>query len=72
MLEMATEIRIKHRDSGILKKGYYGFDWTYLFFGWSVPTFRAELGIAALHLLFSIASIGVWQVIVSFCTTSSI
>ena len=63
---MAIEILIKHKESGIIKKGYYGYSWTYLFFGWFVPTIRGELGVAALHLLFSIASIGVWQVIVSF------
>jgi hypothetical protein len=37
-----------------------------LFFGWFVPLFRGELGVAALHLLFSIFTLGIWQIIVSF------
>jgi hypothetical protein len=38
---------IKHNQSGLVKKGYFGFSWTYLFFGWFVPLFRGELGVAA-------------------------
>jgi hypothetical protein len=45
---MASSILIKHPDSGLMKKGYYGFSWTYLFFGFFVPLFRGELGVAAL------------------------
>jgi hypothetical protein len=63
---MAKKIPIKHKETGIIKNGYYGFSWTYLFFGWLVPCFRGELDIAALHLLFSIMTIGLWQIIVSF------
>jgi hypothetical protein len=63
---MATVIPIKHKQSGMMKQGYYGFSWTYLFFGWFVPLFRSELGVGALHLLFSIATFGLWQLIFSF------
>ena len=48
------------------RKGYFGYSWTYLFFGWFVPLFRGELGVAALHLLFSLFTFGLWQIIVSF------
>jgi len=63
---MATSITVKHKVSGLSKKGYYGFSWTYLFFGWLVPLIRGELGVAALHLLFSICSLGLWQLIACF------
>ena len=63
---MASKIIIKHKDSGISKTGYYGFSWTYLFFGWFVPLFRGELGTGALHLLFTIFTLGIWQFIVCF------
>ncbi|MCF8531699.1 MAG: hypothetical protein K9G48_01735 [Reyranella sp.] len=63
---MATAVLIKHRPSGLIRKGYYGFSWTYLFFGWFVPVFRGELGVGALHLLFSIVTFGLWQFIVCF------
>ena len=63
---MASSILIKHPDSGLMKKGYYGFSWTYLFFGFFVPLFRGELGVAALHFLFNVVTLGLWQLIVSF------
>ena len=63
---MATQIYIKHQQSGMTKAGYYGFSWTYFFFGWFVPLFRGELGTGALHLLFTIATLGLWQFIVCF------
>lgn len=63
---MATKILIQHKNSGILKNGYYGYSWTYLIFGWFVPVFRGELGTGALHLLFTIFTFGIWQLVVSF------
>lgn len=63
---MATAILIRHPQSGLVRKGYYGFSWTYLFFGWFVPLFRGELGVAALHLLFSFFTFGIWQIVMCF------
>ncbi len=63
---MARAVIIKHVPSGLTRKGYYGYSWTYLFFGWLVPVFRGDLGIAALHLLFTMVTLGWWQIIVSF------
>ncbi len=63
---MATKINIKHKESGMVKTGFYGFSWTYLLFGWFVPLFRGELGVGALHLLFTIFTFGLWQLIVCF------
>jgi len=50
----------------MIKNGAYGFSWTYLFFGWMVPLIRGELGVAALHLLFSIVTFWLWQLIAAF------
>jgi hypothetical protein len=50
----------------MIKTGLYGFSWTYLFFGWFVPLFRGELGVGALHLLFTFFTFGLWQLIVCF------
>ncbi|MSQ81108.1 MAG: hypothetical protein EXR41_05330 [Candidatus Methylopumilus sp.] len=63
---MATAVIIKHPSSGMIKIGYYGFSWSYLIFGWFVPLYRGELGVAALHMLFSIITLGLWQIIVAF------
>lgn len=63
---MATTVIIKHAPSGMVKRGVYGFSWTYLLFGWFVPLFRGELGVAALHLLFTFITFGLWQLIFCF------
>ena len=57
---------IQNPTNGLTKKGYFGFSWTYLIFGWWVPLIRGELGVAALHLLFTLATAGIWQFIVCF------
>ena len=63
---MATAVIIQNPMNGLTKIGYFGFSWTYFFFGWFVPLIRGELGVAALHLLFSVVTVGIWQLIVSF------
>ena len=63
---MATKVYIQNPNNGLTKSGYFGFSWTYLFFGFWVPLLRGELGIAALHLFFSIFTLGLWQLVVSF------
>ena len=63
---MATSVIIRHTQSGLTRKGYTGFSWTYLFFGRLVPLFRGELSTAALHLLFTIFTFGLWQLILCF------
>lgn len=63
---MAKPIMMKNPQNGVMQKGFYGFSWTYLFFGWFVPLFRGELGVAALHLLFTFFTLGFWQLVVCF------
>jgi len=63
---MAKIVMMKHSNSGIIKKGYYGFSWTYFFFGYIVPIARREIKIAMLHLLLAIVTLGVSQIILSF------
>ena len=63
---MAKKVKLQHPVNGLIKQGFFGYSWTYLFFGWFVPLIRGELGIAALHLIFSIVTLGIWQFILSF------
>ena len=63
---MATSIGLRHPASGLIKNGYYGFSWTYLFFGWLVPLIRGELGIAILHLILTFFTLGLWQLVFAF------
>ena len=63
---MATAVIIQHPSTGLTRVGYFGFSWTYLFFGWWVPLIRGELGVAAIHFIFTIVTFGFWQLIVAF------
>lgn len=63
---MAKRVMLRHPVTGVVKAGAYGFSWTYLFFGFLVPMYRGELVVAALHLLFTIASAGISQLVFPF------
>lgn len=39
---MATRIAMKHKESGVVKDGYYGFSWTTFFFGFFPALFRSD------------------------------
>jgi hypothetical protein len=43
-----------------------GYAWTYFFFGFFVPIFRGEILIGFLHLIFSILTFGVFQIVMPF------
>ena len=48
------EAAVNAAYGGLQKNGLYGFSWTYLFFGWFVPLFRGELGVAVFHIIFTV------------------
>jgi hypothetical protein len=62
----AKRVSLINPQTGQVTNGYWGFSWTYLFFGWWVPLLRGELSTAALHLLFTIVTAGFWQMIACF------
>jgi hypothetical protein len=66
LMGLQKRVLIKHTQSSIVKKGYVGFCWTYLLFGWIVPVIRGEIGIGALHLLFTLISFGIFQIVMPF------
>jgi hypothetical protein len=66
LMGLQKRVLIKHTQSGIIKSGYVGFCWTYLIFGWIVPVFRGEIGIGALHLLLTLITFGLFQIIMPF------
>jgi len=59
-------VMLRHNSSGLTKKGRYGYCWPYLLFGWLVPVFRGEIGIAALHLLLSLVTLGIFQFVMPY------
>ncbi len=66
LLGFQRKVPIRHAQSGIVKNGYIGFCWTYLFFGWIVPIIRGEIGIGVLHLVLTVVSIGLFQLVMPF------
>jgi hypothetical protein len=63
---MATRVALIHPQTGLMKTGFYGFSWTFLFFGWFVPIFRGELLVGLLHMVITVVTLGVWQLILAF------
>jgi len=60
------KIRVKHQQSGIEKHCCIGYSWTYFFFGFFVPIFRGEISIGIFHLIFSIITFGLFQLVMPF------
>ena len=66
MMGIQKGVQLKHTDSGLNKKGYYGYCWTYFLFGAFVPIFRGEIGIGLLHFIFSAITFGLFWLIMPF------
>ena len=66
LLGLQKRIRIVHSSSGVGKNGYVGYSWTYLIFGWFVPVFRGELVIGLIHLVITLVSFGLSQIVFPF------
>ena len=60
------KINLKHTNSGLNKPGYVGYCWTYFFFSFFVPIFRGEILIGVLHLIFSVVTFGLFQLVIPF------
>ena len=60
------KIKVKHNESGILKNCFVGYSWTYFFFGFFVPICRGETLIGLFHLIFTVVTFGIFQLIMPF------
>ena len=59
-------VLVKHGASGLVKKGYFGYSWTYLLFGWLVPVIRGEIGVGVLHLVLTAFTFGIFQIVMPY------
>ncbi len=66
VMGLQKSIKVEHKESGIEKNIFIGYSWTYFLFGFFVPIFRGEIGIGIFHLIFSIVTFGVFQLIMPF------
>ena len=60
------EIKVKHKESGVEGSCFIGYSWTYFFFGFFVPIFRGEISTGVFHLIFSIVTFGLFQLVMPF------
>lgn len=67
---MATSIRMHNPKTGIVKDGFIGFSWTYLFFGFWVPLLRGHYPLTGIHFLLYIVNwmftFGLLGIVLSF------
>lgn len=63
---MAKVIMMREPQTGITKKGFYGFSWTSLFFGGFPAIIRGDLAIGILVLIANILTCGVAAIIWAF------
>lgn len=61
---MATVIKLEKESS--VEKGFVGFSWTTLFFGFFVPLFRGDVKWFLIMLILSLLSMGFAQLILAF------
>ena len=66
IMGVQKKINLKHTNSSLNKPGYVGYCWTYFFFSFFVPIFRGEILIGVLHLIFSIVTFGLFQLVIPF------
>ena len=66
VLGWQKKIRVKHSESAIQKNCFVGYSWTYFVFGFFVPIFRGEISIGIFHLIFSLVTFGIFQLIMPF------
>ena len=63
---MATEIPLKHPETGIVKNGLYGFSWTTLFFGGIPAIIRGDITPGVLVIIGSFFTCGLVGLIWAF------
>ena len=66
MMGPQKRILFKHTSSGLTKSGYVGYSWTYFLIGWIVPIVRGEIGIGVLHLILTLVTFGIFQLVMPF------
>ena len=63
---MAEVVMLKNKDSGVVRKGLYGFSWTSFFWGFFVPLFRGDLKHTVVWFLAWFFTFGVSNIIQAF------
>lgn len=68
---MAKTIMMLNPQNGIIKKGFYGFSWTSLFFGGFPAIFRGDHLIGVLVIFLNVLTCGIAGIIWAFIYNKS-
>ncbi len=63
---MATRVMLKHPETGIVTRGYYGFSWTTLFFGGLPALFRGDWILGLVLIVLQFLTWGISGIIAAF------
>ncbi|MDR1397218.1 MAG: hypothetical protein LBJ14_05755 [Desulfarculales bacterium] len=63
---MAQVVMMKNPETGVVKKGFYGFSWTSLFFGGFPAIFRGQIGLGLIVILVTFVTVGIGGIIWAF------
>lgn len=64
---MATAVYMTNKSTGITRKGYIGFSYSYFFLGifnlgWLVPLYRGDLLMSVICLIFHVLTLPLWMI----------
>jgi hypothetical protein len=63
---MATTVRLINQQTGIIKKGFFGFSWTTLFFGGLPALFRGDFIMGLVFIVLQFLTWGISGLILAF------
>ncbi|WP_027179769.1 hypothetical protein [Maridesulfovibrio bastinii] len=63
---MATTVMMKHPETGLVKKGFFGFSWTTFFFGGFPALFRGDILTGLIVIVISMCTCGIAGIIWAF------
>mgnify|MGYP003324393575 CR=1 FL=1 len=66
ILGWQEEIQVRNKESGIEGRVFVGYCWTYFLFGFFVPIFRGEITVGLFHLILSLLTLGLFQLVMPF------
>jgi hypothetical protein len=64
--DMARVVMMKNHNTGVVKKGFFGFSWTTFFFGGFPALFRGDIITGVAVLIVSMATMGIAGIIWAF------